>query len=97
MLRQCGPKSNFRRKLLILNRMAVFSHLRNHFKTFQIVSKSKTLSREQVLLCPQADHLLYKIIASRNQKRSTALVTNVDFDKWGEYMTDGCGPCRCTA
>src|SRR2546422_9425763 len=40
-------------------------------------------------LCPQADHLLYKIIASRNQKRSTALVTNVDFDKWGEYMTDG--------
>ena len=39
--------------------------------------------------CPQSAHLLYKIIASRNQKRSTALVTNVDFDKWGEYMTDG--------
>jgi DNA replication protein DnaC len=39
--------------------------------------------------CPQAAHLLYKIIASRNQKRSTALVTNVDFEKWGEYMTDG--------
>src|SRR3984893_2102467 len=39
--------------------------------------------------CPQAAHLLYKIIASRNQKRSTALVTNVDFDKWGEYLSDG--------
>jgi len=39
--------------------------------------------------CPQAAHLLYKIIASRNQKRSTALVTNVDFDKWGEYLVDG--------
>jgi len=39
--------------------------------------------------CPEAAHLLYKIIASRNQKRSTALVTNVDFEKWGEYMTDG--------
>lgn len=39
--------------------------------------------------CPQAAHLLYKIIASRNQKRSTALVTNVDFDKWGEYLADG--------
>jgi DNA replication protein DnaC len=39
--------------------------------------------------CPQAAHLLYKIIASRNQKRSTALITNVDFDKWGEYLTDG--------
>ena len=31
----------------------------------------------------------YKIIASRNQKHSTALVTNVDFDKWGEYLSDG--------
>jgi DNA replication protein DnaC len=39
--------------------------------------------------CPQAAHLLYKIIAARNQKRSTALVTNVDFDKWGEYLPDG--------
>jgi DNA replication protein DnaC len=33
--------------------------------------------------------LLYKIIAARNQKRSTALVTNVDFDKWPEYLVDG--------
>jgi DNA replication protein DnaC len=39
--------------------------------------------------CAQAAHLLYKIIASRNQKRSTALVTNVDFDKWAEYLVDG--------
>jgi DNA replication protein DnaC len=39
--------------------------------------------------CPEAAHLLYKIIASRNQKRSTALVTNIDFDKWGEYLSDG--------
>ena len=39
--------------------------------------------------CPQAAHLLYKVIAARNQKRSTALVTNVDFDKWGEYLPDG--------
>jgi len=39
--------------------------------------------------CPEAAHLLYKIIASRNQKRSTVLVTNVDFDKWGDYLADG--------
>lgn len=39
--------------------------------------------------CPQAAHLLYKVIAARNQKRSTALVTNVDFDKWAEYLSDG--------
>jgi DNA replication protein DnaC len=39
--------------------------------------------------CPQAAHMLYKIIAARNQKRSTALVTNVDFEKWGDYLPDG--------
>jgi DNA replication protein DnaC len=39
--------------------------------------------------CPEAAHLLYKIIAARNQKRSTALVTNVDFEQWGEYLSDG--------
>ncbi|HEY6274655.1 MAG TPA: IS21-like element helper ATPase IstB [Terriglobales bacterium] len=38
---------------------------------------------------PQAAHMLYKIIAARNQKRSTALVTNVDFDKWADYLPDG--------
>jgi hypothetical protein len=36
-----------------------------------------------------AAHPLCKIIASRNQKHSTALVTNVDFDKWGECLADG--------
>jgi hypothetical protein len=35
---------------------------------------------------PQVAHLLNTIIAARNQKRSTALVTNVDFDKWGDYL-----------
>ena len=38
--------------------------------------------------CPQAAHLLYKIIASRHQIRSTILVTNVDFDAWDEYLGD---------
>jgi DNA replication protein DnaC len=39
--------------------------------------------------CPEAAHLLYKVIAARGQKRSTALVTNVDFEKWAEYLRDG--------
>lgn len=38
--------------------------------------------------CPQAAHLLYKIIASRHQTRSTILITNVDFDAWAEYLGD---------
>ena len=46
------------------------------------------LIRERVE-CLEAAHLLYKIIAARNQKRSTAVVTTVDFEKWGEYLPDG--------
>lgn len=37
---------------------------------------------------PQAAHLLYKVIAQRHQKRSTILITNVDFDAWGQYLGD---------
>jgi DNA replication protein DnaC len=36
---------------------------------------------------PQAANLLYKIIDART-RRSTALVTNIDFDAWGEYLGD---------
>ena len=39
--------------------------------------------------CPEAARLLYKIVAARNQKRSTALVTNGDFENWGGYLSDG--------
>lgn len=45
--------------------------------------------RIERLECPEAAHLLYKVIASRNQQRSTALVTNVDFERWGDYLADG--------
>jgi DNA replication protein DnaC len=36
---------------------------------------------------PQAANLLYKIIDARTQ-RSTALVANIDFDAWGDYLGD---------
>ena len=38
--------------------------------------------------CPQAAHLLYKIIASRNEKRSTIVITNVGFDACAQYLGD---------
>lgn len=38
--------------------------------------------------CPQAAHLLYKVIARRHQRRSTILITNVDFDAWAQYLGD---------
>jgi DNA replication protein DnaC len=43
------------------------------------------LEREEL---PQAPSLLYKVIDSRTRKCSTALVTNIDFDAWGEYLGD---------
>jgi DNA replication protein DnaC len=35
-----------------------------------------------------AASLLFKVIDARMQKHSIALVTNVDFDTWGEYLGD---------
>jgi DNA replication protein DnaC len=37
---------------------------------------------------PQAANLFYKIIDARSRQRSTALVTNIDFDAWGDYLGD---------
>jgi DNA replication protein DnaC len=37
---------------------------------------------------PQAANLLYKIIDARTRQRSTALVTNIDFAAWGDYLGD---------
>jgi DNA replication protein DnaC len=37
---------------------------------------------------PQAANLLYKIIDARTRQRSTALVTNIDFTAWGDYLGD---------
>lgn len=36
----------------------------------------------------QAASLLYKVVDSRGPKRSTALVTNIGFDAWAEYLGD---------
>jgi DNA replication protein DnaC len=37
---------------------------------------------------PHAAALLYKVIEARHQKRSTAIITNLDFDKWADYLRD---------
>jgi DNA replication protein DnaC len=44
--------------------------------------------RLERLQAPQAASLLYKVIDARGQKRVTALVTNIDFEAWGEYLGD---------
>jgi len=45
------------------------------------------LDRIERSLCTQAASLWYKIVDAR-QQRSTALVTNIDFDAWAEYLGD---------
>lgn len=37
---------------------------------------------------PESPSLLYKIIDSRSRRGSTALVTNIDFDDWTDYLGD---------
>lgn len=44
------------------------------------------IEREQ---SPQALSLIYKVIEKRGPRRSTALITNIDFDAWNEYLHDG--------
>jgi DNA replication protein DnaC len=37
---------------------------------------------------PESSSLLYKVIDSRSRKKSTALVTNVEFKEWSDYLDD---------
>src|SRR5271156_3194196 len=46
------------------------------------------LDRIERSLCPQSASLWYKIIDARSQRVSTALVTNIDFESWAEYLGD---------
>ena len=52
-----------------------------------IASHTLGFDRVERLESPQAASLLYKLINVRGE-RSTALVTNIDFENWGEYLGD---------
>lgn len=38
--------------------------------------------------CAQAASLLYKVVDSRGPQRSTAMVTNISFEAWADYLGD---------
>ena len=63
--------------------------LRHYQKPELLVIDEFGFDRVERLESPQAAHLLYKLIVARHQRRSTALITNIDFDAWADYMTDG--------
>ena len=44
--------------------------------------------RTERAVCKEAASLWYKIIDARSQRVSTALVTNIDFDSWADYLGD---------
>jgi DNA replication protein DnaC len=64
------------------------SRLRYFAKFDLLIIDEFFFDRLERMESPEALHLLYKVIDARNQKRSTALVTNIDFENWGEYLSD---------
>jgi len=44
--------------------------------------------RTERAVCPEAASLWYKIIDARSQRCSTALITNIDFKSWADYLGD---------
>lgn len=65
-------------------------HDRVHFyaKFRLLIIDEFGLDRIERSVCPQAASLWYKIIDARSQRASTALVTNIDFESWAEYLGD---------
>jgi DNA replication protein DnaC len=63
------------------------SRLRYYAKFDLVILDEFGFDRVERALSPQAASLLYKLINAR-ARRSTALVANIDFEVWGEYMGD---------
>jgi DNA replication protein DnaC len=60
-----------------------------HYATFDLLIIDEFgFDRLERMESPQAASLLYKVIDARHGKHSTALVTNIDFGVWGEYLGD---------
>ena len=65
----------------------IFSEHCSHQKFDLLILDEVGFDRLERIESPQAASLLYKLINVRSG-RSTALVTNIDFEKWGEYLGD---------
>src|SRR5438552_8805399 len=63
--------------------------LRRYQRPKLVIIDEFAIDRVERLESPQAAHLLYKVIVARHQRRSTALLTNIDFDGWADYLGDG--------
>jgi len=61
--------------------------LRSYAKFDLMILDEVGFDRVERLESPQAASLLYKLINARSG-RSTALVTNIEFEAWGDYLGD---------
>jgi DNA replication protein DnaC len=62
--------------------------LRHYSKLDLLIVDEFGLDKIERAESSQAASLLYKLIDGRGQQRSTALVTNIDFEAWGDYLGD---------
>jgi DNA replication protein DnaC len=66
----------------------VHDRVRFYAKFSLLIIDEFGFDRTERAVCPQAASLWYKIIDARSQRCSTALVTNIDFASWAEYLGD---------
>jgi DNA replication protein DnaC len=62
--------------------------LRRYQRPELLIIDEFAFDKVERLESPESAHLLYKVIVARHRRRSTALLTNIDFDAWADYMGD---------
>jgi DNA replication protein DnaC len=66
----------------------IHERVRVHARPDLLIIDEFGFDRIERSVCPQAASLWYKIIDARSQRASTALVTNIDFEAWADYLGD---------
>lgn len=66
----------------------IHDRVRHYAKFDLLIIDEFGFDRIERSVCPQAASLWYKIIDARSQRVSTALVTNIDFEAWADYLGD---------
>jgi DNA replication protein DnaC len=66
----------------------IHDRIRDYARPDLLIIDEFGFDRIERSVCPQAASLWYKIIDARSQRASTALVTNIDFEAWADYLGD---------
>lgn len=62
--------------------------LRRYVRPALLILDEFGFDKVERLESPESASLIYKVIDARHRKGSIALGTNVDFERWGEYLGD---------